>query len=473
TSTFQEGMRTYNDPFDALNKLCRSFDAIFFQTRGEWHFVYLEDWIRNLGLTGTRWDYLGVEQQYVSNQRERINVGLTRDTKLINEDALIGYLRPAKKVRTTYNFVSQVAPIKNLDLNDTTGSGTAGTGYIDFTLTDWTVISGTVKARKYLDSDNNETYRRLNFNTNGAINSSSGLVGNGDKFKFRVDLQKAANKGIGVGIRVVRVGFTTTYYYLKADGKWVSGTSTWQLMGLATSVVSFTFNGTLVYESVDPIPQDGLLEIYLQADSGVEFWNMSMAYEYNPSNGFRAAGFYHEESQTTELKTKIDNEIFISDSVGVATRGAMMLKASITPLQYWEHKSITEKLKFSNIINRAVYKKSYRNYYTLEGALLNNYDGNYLFTPLNTFLFDVIDNLEFMLSTIKVDLINDKSEATFVELLNTSNSDDFDEVGTEVFKYLDYKTDTPEIKEKEKFVPDNRFGVIGYLVQLFTRKKKR
>ncbi|HEY9705919.1 MAG TPA: hypothetical protein V6C58_26025, partial [Allocoleopsis sp.] len=100
TSTFQEGMRSYNDPFDSLNKLCTSFDAIFFQSRGKWHFVYLEDWIRNLGLTGTRWDYLGVEQEYLSNERERINIGITRDTKLINEDALIGYIKPAKKVRT-------------------------------------------------------------------------------------------------------------------------------------------------------------------------------------------------------------------------------------------------------------------------------------------------------------------------------------------------------------------------------------
>jgi hypothetical protein len=457
STTFQEGMREYNDPFQALNKLCKSFNAIFFQARGQWHFVYLEDWVRNLGLTGTQWNYLGVAQSYSEYQRERVNVGITRDTKLINEDALIGYIRPVKKSTTIFYYKNPDAVIKNLDLNDTTGSPSAGIGYNDYTLTDWTVAVGTAKARSFVDSDGNELRRTMILN--GATYSAPGLVGSGDFFKLSL---RVFNNTVsfGVGIRITNVtGVSTTYYYLKGDGKWQTGTTTWQVI----SIGNIPLNNVLDFSNVDPIPASGLMEIYLTGSTDVLVWNMGIDYQYKPINGFTASGHYHEASQTTDLKTNLENTLYISDARGAAIRGCIMFKTVVTPLEYWEHRGITEKIQFSKIINRAFYKSNYRNFYTLEGALLFNYDGNYIFSPLNTFLFDAFDSREFMCCTLKVDLINDKSEATFVELLITSNTDDYDELGTEVFKYLDYKKDISQ----EENPADRRKGIVGFLAQVF------
>lgn len=460
-TVFQEGMREYNDPFQALNKLCQSFNAIFFQARGQWHFVYIEDWIRNLGLTGTQWDYLGVAQSYAEYARERIYVGRTRDSFIINEDALLGNLRPAKKVTTSFDYREPVAVIKNLDLNDTTGTVSSGSGFVLYSLANWTNVSNSVYARSEVDADGNEQSRRMIFSGGGNIQSAAGLVGSGDYFTLGFNMFKST-ESFSFGLRVINVtGVTTTYYYLMADGKWQTGTSSWTLIGLGTT----PFDTRINLSNVDPIPANGLMEIYFSSTGNSVVWNISIDYTYKPLNKFLASGYYHEASQAIEFKTNYEKGLYISDTTGVGVRGAMLLKTVITPLQYWKHRSITEKLLFSKIINRALYKCNYRNFYTLECAIKFNYDGNYIFSPLNTFFFDELDNLEFMCSTIEVDLINDTSNATFVELLNISDSDDFDAVGTEIFRYRDFKIERNTLFDETP--PDKRKGVIGFLFKLF------
>lgn len=470
TQSFQKGAVSYEDPYQVLSKICESFKCVFFQSRGEWHLVYIEDWVRNLGLTGTRWNYLGVAQQYVSNQRERINVGYDETTKLINENALVSYQRPTKRVRTSYFYDIPNAPIKNIDFSQVSNPS-AGTGFTDFDLDLWTVLAGTAKVRRFEDSGGNEIRRVLRINSASIIQSPLGICSSGDSFSFSFSYLMNTANSLSVGVRITSGGFSPTYYYLRSDGRWTLAPSS-PFLSIGLSFPNEERGVT--FEAIEPIPVNGTIEIrIISSANGNTIWNCSLSYEYKPFNNFRASGHYHQSSQTTNFKNEILDNIFISDADGISIKGAMITNA-VGPLQNWKHNGITESLRFSKLINRATYKLNYRNFYILEGAMMNNMDGQYLFSPLNTFFFDVYPTREFMCATLRVDLVNDTSEGTFVELLNTANTDDFDELGTEEYRFLDYVADDPEkIRIRLKDILDWRRGPVAVGVQQITNRIRR
>ena len=96
----------------------------------------------------------------------------------------------------------------------------------------------------------------------------------------------------------------------------------------------------------------------------------------------------------------------------------------------WKHNGVTESVRFGLLINRAVWKSVYRNYIRIEGNILNLNEGSYLVSPLNTIIPDALEDTEFNIATLNIDLDKEQAEGTFIELVNTLTTDDFDEIAS-------------------------------------------
>jgi hypothetical protein len=110
----------------------------------------------------------------------------------------------------------------------------------------------------------------------------------------------------------------------------------------------------------------------------------------------------------------------------------------------------------------------------LEGRLYDLYQGSILLSPLNTVEFTEVEDKEFMITTLQMDIRQESAEFTMIELRNTANNSDFTQNGTESFKYLNVKAKDENDPIKEPKTPiDWKFGTIGVISSLIRRGKRR
>jgi len=110
----------------------------------------------------------------------------------------------------------------------------------------------------------------------------------------------------------------------------------------------------------------------------------------------------------------------------------------------------------------------------IEGRLYDLYQGSRLLSPLNSIEFTEVEDKEFMLTTLQMDIRQETAEFTMIELRDTSNTNDFTQNGTESFRYLNVKAKDEDDPIKEPKTPiDWKFGTIGVISSLLRRKKRR
>jgi hypothetical protein len=110
----------------------------------------------------------------------------------------------------------------------------------------------------------------------------------------------------------------------------------------------------------------------------------------------------------------------------------------------------------------------------LEGRLYDLYQGSRLLSPLNSVEFTEVEDKEFMITTLQMDIRQESAEFTMIELRNTANNSDFTQNGTETFRYLNNKAKDVDDPIKEPKMPiDWKFGTVGVISSLIRRSKRR
>jgi len=365
-----------DDPFTALNKLITSFGCQMFQARGKWHIVYVEDWIRDLGLYGTEWNSSGVAQGIAEAQRFNFTIGLNNNWKFINEDAICSYQPPAKAVRLNYNFEVPKL-LRNQDLNEGDFSAfISPSKQVIYNLDHWTKSGSANLDAKILsqlditDDSTSEISRRVTFRTTGStafgslcvLTSSPITCNSGDYFRFTYNHGAETtlyNRVLFCQIKLTRTS-PLADLYMKADGKW---TTTPTFIGAQASSGSIGTPTNPLFETienVDPIPASvtGMEVIFTletqgnPTPSGTYLYFISdLNFDYegyvNTNITFRAQ--FNKVENTNTLKNYIEEQVFISDSENIVFKGAL-IDSNSNKLKYWYHNGITEEERFSNIL---------------------------------------------------------------------------------------------------------------------------
>lgn len=491
-----------DDPFTALNKLITSFGCQMFQARGKWHIVYVEDWIRDIGLSGTEWNSSGVAQGIATAQRFNFTIGLYDNWKFINEDTICSYQAASKGVRLNYNFEVPKL-LRNQDLNEGDFSAfITPSAQVLYNLDHWTKTGSANLDAKILtqlditDDSNSEVSRRITFRTVAStafnqqciITSSAITCNEGDYFTFKFNHGAETtlySRVLFCQIKLYRAS-PLADMYLKADGKWTTTVTFLNVQGASGSIGTPSNPLSETFGNVDPIPDDATgLEIIFTLQnqgnptpSGTYLYfvsDLDFQYDGYVATNITYKAQYNKIENTNTLKNYIEEQIFISDSQNIVFKGAIIDSTS-NKLKYWYHNGITEKVRFSEIITRAIYRLYSRNFLKLEGSFQNSISNtaNYLLSPLDTAFITPLPDKEFLICTLTINLQRNQCGFTFNELHDGSGND-FAATGNHQYGLVD-RTERriiePEVEEKKK--PLNyRFGLLGVLVQLAFRKKKR
>lgn len=505
SGTFRNGVSNYDSPLDILEKICISFGLRLFQRANEWQVVYVEDWIKNDGLSCTVFNASGVPQSIVIDQRNRLTFGINQSKYLINEDAQISIQKAYKYVKSSFLYEIPTL-LRNEDLNSgdfVTFLSPATIARYD--LDNWTQEAGwDFYTDAQLVAGSDVTTEKLRYiqvvadgtNSTGQITSSSIPVQAGDQFSFSFNLAAGDNQVTDKWRCFIDIKLTSSSpvadKWLGRDGKWKT---TRQYYELATALngVEFTLEKPFryTYNTVDPVPTSGTsIEIILRyeegktgvianGNKGIRIWDLKFDYTPSLSNyASTATGQEYKNEGTNKKNETVDLAVYVSDSPNITLKGSL-INGSSAVQNYWFHEGVTESVRLGTLLNRAKWKAYWRNFYRIEGVLKNVIDSNYLISPLNTLVYDgyngdVLNDREYAICTLReVDILKGTAEGTFVELLNTSNTDDFDETGTETFKLINFREviNTPE--EELKSLPPKNFGAVGWFIWKFFGKGKK
>lgn len=522
SGTFRTGVNQYETCFVVLNKICESFKATFFQARGEWHFVYVEDWIRNLGLTGSKTNYLGIAQSYSSNVFTQVEVGLNKTHKLANDNARVSLTPINSDVKTEFAYDVPPAKIKNEDISiidESTVTSFLGvnTNYKAYDLEDYSVVSLSGQSvyafeRDFSPSDPNDADKRwIQFindvdatpsNDDVAVTCTDIIVNGGDSFSISFETGNLNSVGstptTAVTLLEIHIKVTdgVTDRWLKADGYWSTtfAKAGFPLSGTDSNTYTLSEPKNVSYYNIQPIPISGFLQItfyYKEPNDNaitlntlttfirnIEFqYKASVGYSQrrDVSGGFREipGGQFYLSSDDITTKNKERSEIFLCNSPNRAVQGAIMDEDGVL-IKEWVHNGLSDEMPFGKLINRVVYKCLYRNYYKIESNLLNIANGNYIISNLDNLIIDGLTNKIFMITTIDVDIRNEQAEFTCVELVDETNSDDFDAVATT--ERTQYTSDvggrlSAGVKEKKFRSPaDYQLGPIGFIFATIQRR---
>lgn len=517
--TFIRGPREWDDCYTVLSKIMQAFGCTLFQARGAWYILQTNDRIAS-DLDGNRRNNSGTFQATATNQSFSIDIGLDKVTKLINADALTSWEKEFKETVIKYSFKMPPILFRNFDLIDGDFSSPLSgiitrQKKVDGVITSYTLQRQVYELLNWIESSNApsiysviyepyigveidnttsaELTRYLMFysNTTSFLTQLNGIrtteypVNKDDIFSLSYSTREK-NSGFksnmqGIFVRIYKSN--GDYYYLEPNGRWrFQNQGGFANIGYVwEKAEDRRFWKDYNIES-DPIPENGFLSIMytnwghsMSSNNEVHFKDLSVNINNYFNEMLTVDGYEYKNSQVSELKNLYDNEIFVSKSDNIGTQGAI-LSSNYTQLNDWKYYSANDNtaVSFAKYIARTYWRTMYRNFQRMEGRIYDLYQGNRLISPLNTVLFSAITDKEFMITTINIDVRNEEAEFTMIELRDTSNSNDFTEVGTEFFKYLNVKAQNYDDVIKEPRTPiDWRFGQMGIILSLLKRNKRR
>ncbi|MCE2706915.1 MAG: hypothetical protein LW807_07550 [Proteobacteria bacterium] len=487
-TTFLKGPRDFDDCYDVLSKIMQSFGCTLFQARGKWYIIQTNDRIAGV-LDGTIRDYTGTALNISMNQSYKLDIGLNEVTKLINADALTSVEKPFKEVAVKHSFDMPVVYFRNFDLLDR-GVGNSPTywtaaptalasfyGYVNSGTINVDIEAGTnAEIRRYM------VLRAATLSqTAFAKRTSIYPVNSGDKinFGFSVKFTDPYFRFGDVWAYVVFVNTSGVHYYLDLDGKWYT-----QFRSVGYSYHKDedrrfwkSYNITSV-----GVPANGNVSIVLTGNSrDLISSNHDVYYKdldfsvITQFNDMTEVDGYEQKSETSNnLKNKYDNEIFVSNAPNISTKGVLLDTDYVLRGNWYYKGDDANFMPFVKYITRSYWRSMYRKFIRLEGRLFDLYQGNRLLSPLNTVEFTEVEDKEFMITTLQMDIRQESSEFTMIELRNTLNNNDFTQNGTESFRYLNVKAKDENDPVKEPKTPiDWKFGTLGVISSLIRRNRRR
>lgn len=505
--SFLNGEREFQDCYQVLSKIMQAFGCTLFQARGKWYIIQTNDRIANQ-LDATERNYHNAKLGAVTNQSFQINIGLNEVTKLINADSLVSTQKPFKQSVIKYSFDVPPFYFRNFDLLDGTKIDMMSTNQkVYYSILYWNSLNSALASYYNLtdigyivsevDSSranvlDQETLRYLaipgNWNTNyyGAKRTTDFPVSIRDKIKFSYRVRYTVPVLVQ-GDNYVKIILTdgVNYRYLDKSGNWTTNLQSW----VGVSYNQFTDRtNTFEYEITSKnIPFNGFISI--QFSSWTEVGTGVMPFEvhyidmkFDIDNAFNqrtiVIGQEYKNQNNFNLKNTFDNEIFLSNGLRVSNIGALLNFSNLqvaTLRNLWKYKGTGQTIMpFSQYIARAYWRTMYRSFLRMEGRLYDLYQGSRLLSPLNTVEFNGIDDKEFMITTLNMDIRNESAEFTMVELRITSDNSDFVENGIESFRYVSEGTkDKDDPNNQPKTPLDYKYGAYGYVNNLLNRDKKR
>ncbi len=497
--TFIRGPREFDDCYTVLSKIMQAYGCTLFQARGAWYILQTNDRIAG-DLDGNRRNSSGTFQQTVLNQNFSIDIGLDKVTKLINADALTSWEKEFKETVIKYSFKMPPIFFRNWDLLDGTFNAPLSTSTRQvYDLSYWEAVPaflGTWLNEGFIgvdiDTTTNAELRRYlllytvaNTSTHKAVKSTDYYVNQNDVLSFSYSTREK-NARFNASVQwnfVVLEASNGDFYTLGTNGAWSLN---------VIKRIGYGWNNTEDRRfwkefniEAQPFPVNGKLYVVFTSYQNpgsvnllgeqVYYKDLTVDIENYFNEMLTVDGYEYKNSQVNELKNLYDNEIFLSKSDNIGTQGAILAN-DYTQLNNWKYYNANDNtaVNFAKYIARGYWRAMYRNFQRMEGRLYDLYQGDRLISPLNTVIFSAIDDKEFMITTLNIDVRNEEAEFTMVELRNTANNNDFTEVGTEAFTYLNVKAQNYDDIIKEPRTPiDWKYGTLGIVNSLLRRNKRR
>lgn len=495
--TFLTGPRTFEDCYTVLSKIMEAFCCTLFQARGKWYIIQLNDRIAG-DLDGTERDATGAAVGTATNQNFSIPIGLYQTQKLADQDALIGWEKAFKQAKILYEFEMPPVFFRNWDLQDgTINIPLSTTSRQVYNILNWTEVVSDTYVGVEINSLTGQEFGRymlqypvVPYSDNTvqpSARTTNYWVSLGDKINFSYSTREKNSGFVNTSqFNYVILTDGVSTYYLDDDGKWYTtikaigyswGLSEdrriWKAFNIETEEcpiagnisVQFTAIGNSRTASNEVHYKDLFFDIITSYDKRYGLSRFDKRY------GLK--GYEHSESQSSILKNNYDNQIYISSTDNISVQGAITNNnyATFAGFKYYSDAK-EDLLPFYRYINRVYWRGVYRNYQRLESTVFNLYSTR-LLSLLNTVTFDEIPDKEFMITTMNSDIRNERSDIRFVELRDTSTTNDFDQIGTELFKFIVDKEEIfNEIKEDKRPI-DWRLGPFGAIAQLIIRGKRR
>jgi hypothetical protein len=496
-SAFLKGPRDFDDCYEVLSKIMQAFGCTLYQARGKWYIVQTNDRLANV-LDATIRDYTGAATGISMNQSFKIDIGLNDITKLINADALVSLEKPFKEVAIKHKFDTPPIYFRNFDLLDR-----APDAYSGVAPAYWTAAPSNL-ATFYGYINQGEVFIDTEAGTGAEIRRGIKLQGGsnvrppaakrttlypvnaGDiiNFGFSVKFNVAYFSFGSAWTHVLFVSSTGQQYYLDVDGSWKT---TFKNIGYVYNNAEDRRFWKSYSITSQGVPENGTISFILTGTgsnliTGAVFDIFYKDLDFSVQTSFNEMtevdGFEYVCSQSANLKNEYDNEIFISDAPNISTQGSM-LESDFVKIGNWRYKGThnipsNPIMPFAKYITRTYWRTMYRKFMRLEGRLYDLYQGSRLLSPLNSVEFTEVEDKEFMITTLQMDIRQETAEFTMIELRTTANNSDFTQNGTETFRYLNVKAKDEDDPIKEPKTPiDWRFGTIGVVSSLIRRGKRR
>mgnify|MGYP006340564629 CR=1 FL=1 len=487
--TFLTGPRNFDDCYTVLSKIMEAMQCTLFQARGKWYVIHLNDRIAN-DLDGTLRDATGAALSIATNQSFAVNVGLNQDVKLVNADAVVSWNKANKDVKLAYEFKMPPVFFRNWDLLDGTFNAPLSTSARPvYSIDNWTENVGDTYIGIEVDTATTAELVRYILQypvvtySNGTVQPAASTtvyyINENDKISFGYSTREK-NAGFVVTSQfnyvILTDGITT--YYLDDDGKWYTSIKAIGKAWAGAEDRRFWADYSIQSEAV---PISGQIYVKLTAignsrtaSNEVHYKDLDFTITTYFNEKLTVSGYENKSSQTAKLKNSYDNQLYVSNSDNIGTQGAILKSTygQFAGYKYYSAASSTQ-VSFAKFMTRVAWKALYRNYIKFEGTLLNIYSTGNLLSLLNTITFDEIADKEFMITTISNDIRNETAEVRLIELRDTSDTDDFTQVGTEAFRYLNVREEVFNDIPEQKKPLDWRGGIYSVAMQLIIRRKRR
>lgn len=490
--TFLTGPRDFDDCFTVLSKILEAFHCTLFQARGAWYIIHTPDRIANRLDGVDRADVAdSTDNVLVSNVNYAFDIGITRDQKLKDADALLSIAKPNKFVNLQYEFKLPAVYFRNFDMRDGTFNAPLSTSDRGvYTLDHWTEVVGDTWVGVEVNTTNLAEIQRYILQFPVVTYSDAGVQPRARTTPFYV----TANDKITFGYttREKNTGFVNTSqfnyviltdgvdtYYLDDDGKWYTSIKAIGYQWAAAEDRRFWKTYSI---TSDVMPISGAIYFDLTAIGNSrtatnEVHYKDLQFEIIPfvNETQYLKGYQQKSEQTAKLKLDYDNQIYLSRVDNAAFQGSI-LDSSYESIPDWKYYSALDAtaVPFEKYITRNYWRAVYRNYIKMEINLFNLYQSSRLISLLNTVRFDQIADKEFMITTMNSNIIQEESQMTLIEIRATDSTDDFTEIAaSETFRYLTTQQEVLEEIAEQKKPLDWRFGTIGIIFSLLQRRKRR